>query len=76
LSDQARAELGNEPVNLLIVIATNAHVLPQKTYFVQNAYNFLIRRRSGWCAGVLCIENQAAEGAGQLAQREDIPMFL
>ena len=50
-------------------------ILPPNTYFVQNTYNFIFRRHSRSRAGVLCIENQAAVGAGQLAQREDIPMF-
>jgi len=63
-------------IDSLIVRAAELRVLPTKTYCVQNANNFPIRQHSRSRAGVLCIENQAAVGTGQLAQREDIPMSL
>ena len=76
MGDDTLAVGGDHAVEFLIVRAVKMRILPPNTYFVQNTYNFIFRRHSRSRAGVLCIENQAAVGAGQLAQREDIPMLL
>ena len=70
------AEGSDHPVDLLVIGAVKKRIPAQKTYFVQKTYNFSVRGHNRSRARILRIENQAAVGTGQLAQREDIPMLL
>ena len=76
MGDNTLAVDGDHAIELLVVRAAKMHILPQESYPVQDARNFPIRWHGRTRAGILCIENQAAAGAGQLAQREGIPMLL
>ena len=70
------AEGGDQTVDFLIVSAAQRHVSPKSSYCIQDAQDFPVRGHGRHRARVLRIENQAAVRAGQLAQREDIPMLL
>jgi len=76
LGDNTPAAGGDHPVDFPVVSAAQGHVFSKRSYFVQNAQDFPVRGHGRHRARVLRIENQAAVRAGQLAQREDIPMLL
>ena len=77
MGDDAPAVGGDHEVDLLVVSAVQRRVLPKESYCIQYTRNFPVSwhgcRRA---CRVFCIETQAAVRAGQLAQREDIPMLL